>query len=290
MKFKLYLVAIVLFGLSSCGFNQSAKIDLTTGLSTKGNGLSSSEVYLSINDEKISRNTFTYGEMFHLNFRNVSGFKKENGNVFPGMEIVIIGTAGDTAMYYADMYADKTDGIDVSPLFLYTNVTVAKPMNSTKDYTLYVNIWDKKGTGTFKAEMDFNVIADENIKVVKSEGVSYNDIYLFSSTEKTLMATKIKLNEKYYMIFEGIKGFKAEEGKVKVGMSVNATDANGAVVINAEDLFGDEEFDEKDLTEQISTNVVFTDANVVNPILCKVVIWDKKSDAKITASVDFEVK
>ncbi len=289
MKFKLFLVAAVAFGLSSCGFNQSAKIDLTTGLSSKGNGLASSDVYLSIDDKKISRTTFTYGEVFYVNFRNVSGFVKENGNVFPGMEILILGKSGDTAMYYKDMYADKTNGVDVYPLYLYTNITVAKPMNSDKAYKLYVNIWDKKGTGTFKAEMDFNVIANENFKIEKSKQVSVNDIYLFGE-KRAILDKDIKLNEKYYIFFEGLKGFKDDAGKVSVGMSVNATDKTGYVLVNAPDLFGDEEFDMTALEEQISANITFTETKFTNPVTCEVVIWDKKSDAKIKALIDLELK
>jgi hypothetical protein len=289
MKFKLFLVATVLFGLSSCGFNQSAKIDLTTGLTSKGDGLASSDVYLSINDDKITKTTFTYGEVFYVNFRNTTGFIKENGNVFPGMEILVLSKSGDTAMYYQDMYADKIDGVAIYPLYLYANITVAKPMNSDKEYSLYVKIWDKKGKGTLTAEMDFNVVANEHFKIEKSKQVSVNDIYLFGE-KRAIIDKHIKLNEKYYFFFEGLKGFKDDAGKVSVGMSVNAKDKTGYVLVNAPDLFGDEEFDKTALEEQISANITFTEAKFTNPVTCEVIIWDKKSDAKIKTLIDLELK
>lgn len=285
MKFKLTLIATVLFGLTSCGFNQSAKIDLTTGISSKGDGLSSSDVYLSIDEEKITRSTFTYGESYFINFRNVAGFVKENDNVFPGMEILVLGKDGDTAMYYKDMYADKTEGIALYPLYLYANITVAKPMNSGKEYTLYVNIWDKKGTGTFKTKMNFNVVANELIKVEQSEQVSVNDVYLFGE-DKAIFDNKLKLNQKYYLFLEGIKGFKDDAGKVSIGMSVNAKDKTGYVLLNAPDLFDDGEFDKADLEAQLSANFTFTETKFTNPITCTVVVWDKKSNAKITTTLD----
>ncbi|MDF1672308.1 MAG: hypothetical protein P1U41_02320 [Vicingaceae bacterium] len=290
MKIQSSLIPILILTLFSCDFSKSAKIDLTTGLSSKGDGLSSSDVYLSIDDKKISRTTYVYGETFYVNFRNVSGFKKVGKNVFPGMEISVVATNGDTAMYYDDMYADKTEGVDITPLFLYTNITVAKPMSSNNKYKLYVKIWDKKGKGTFKTQMDFDVIHNDNIKVESSDSITYNDIYLFSREESTITDNTIKFNQTYYLIFEGLEGFSADNGKMSVGLSLKATTADGKLLLEEQDLLGEGEFEPALIKEQISANIIFNDNKIKTPVDCEFVVYDKKGDAKVAANVSLEVK
>lgn len=286
-----YLLALVAsVTLIACDFSKSTEINLTTGLSTKGDGLSSSDVYLTVgNDKKTTRTTFIYGETFFVNFRNVSGFKKEADVAYPGMEIAVIGEKGDTALYYEDLYADRVDGVIVSPMFLYTNITVAKPMNSGKKYKLHVKIWDKKGKGTFKAKMDFDIVPNEHIVVEKSEKLAYNDIYLFSREEKSITDNQIKFNQTYYMIFEGLDGFATENGKMNVGLRMKATTADGEVLLNEADLLGDGEYDPALVNEQISANFIFKDATIKTPVDCEFVVFDKKSDATVSAKISLEV-
>lgn len=291
MKSYSSLLVIALISLFSCDFNKSVNVNLTTGLSTKGDGLSSSDVYLTVgNDKKTTRTTFVYGEIFYVNFRNVSGFKREGGVAYPGMEIIVLGEKGDTALYNKDLYADRIEGVIVSPLFLYTNITVAKPMNSGKKYKLHIKIWDKKGKGIFKAKMDFDIVPNEHIKVEKSKKLSYNDIYLFSREEKSITDNQIKFNQTYYMIFEGLDGFATENGKMNVGLRMKATTADGEVLLNEADLLGDGEYDPALVNEQISANFIFKDATIKTPVDCEFVVFDKKSDATVNAKISLEVR
>lgn len=291
MKSYSSLLVIALISLFSCDFNKSVNVNLTTGLSTKGDGLSSSDVYLTVgNDKKTTRTTFVYGETFYVNFRNVSGFKREGGVAYPGMEIIVLGEKGDTALYNKDLYADRIEGVIVSPLFLYTNITVAKPMSSGKKYKLHIKIWDKKGKGTFKAKMDFDIVPNEHIKVEKSKKLSYNDIYLFSREEKSITDNQIKFKQTYYMIFEGLDGFATENGKMNVGLRMKATTADGKVLLSEEDLLGDGEYDPAIVKEQISANFIFKDKNIKSPVDCEFVVFDKKSDATVNAKISLEVR
>ena len=90
---KIFLCAFSVFAIISCEFSKSVNINLISGLSTAGDGLSCSNVYLSIGENEIKRTTFTYGEIFYLNFNNIEGFKREEENVFPGMKLLIISTS-----------------------------------------------------------------------------------------------------------------------------------------------------------------------------------------------------
>jgi len=291
MKTNFIFFAITALILISCGgeFNKSAKVDLTTGLTSKGEGLSSTEVYLSIDDKKITKTTFVYGETFYVNFKNVSGFKKKGDNVFPGMEITVVSTNGDTAMYYDDMYADKTEGVNISPLFLYTNITVAKPMSSNQKYKLHIKIWDKIGEGTYNTTMDFDIVPNENIAIEKSDKINYDNVYLFSKQEGTIVQPKIKFNETYYMIFEGLTGFVTENDKANVGLSMKATSTDGSVVFDEQDLLGDGDFEIGLIKEQITANFIFNDNTIKTPVMCEFVVYDKNSDAKVKASINLEI-
>jgi len=225
VKLKIITIALLLFALFSCEFRKSVNKDLITGLTTQGDGLSCDNVYLSDGEDKISRNSFIYGEKIYLNFENIEGFMKEEDFTFPGMQMFVVKKSGDTVMQHNDLYADDAEGINFSPLVLNANLTIARPMVTNNNYTLYVTIWDKKGEGTFKAEMDFEVVSNDQI-IIESNNVSYDNIYLFSAErKKAITDNKIKYNENVYMIFEGLSGFREEGGKVFPGLGMKATDS-----------------------------------------------------------------
>ena len=84
------LLLFLLVFVYSCNFAQSIEKDLETGLTTRGKGLSSEEVFLSDGENIIKRNTFTYGETFYVNFNGMDGFVREKGYAFPDMQLLII--------------------------------------------------------------------------------------------------------------------------------------------------------------------------------------------------------
>ncbi len=290
MKINFTFLIVIILLVTSCGgeVNKSVQVDFMNGLSTKGDGLGSNDVYLTVNGKRTKKNTFTYGEIFHLNFNDVTGFKKEDGKAFPGMELTVISDKGDTAMYYEDMYLNETGGVDVTPLLLYTNITVANPMMTGNKYKLYVNIWDKKGTGTYKAEFNFDVAPNEHIVITKDETITYDNIYLFSQKGSTVTNNEIKPNQTYYLMFEGLEGFNADNGKVSVGLSMKAIAADGEVILDVKNLLEEGEWDPALVKEQISSDFIFRDSTIATPIACEFVVFDKKSEAKISAKVDLE--
>src|SRR4030043_1298806 len=96
---KIFLLFLIFPVLGSCQFSKSAKKDLLSGLSSTGSNISCEDVYITVNNEKTTRNSFIYGETFYINFSNVTGLTKENGNVFPGMDMIVINALGDTLMH-----------------------------------------------------------------------------------------------------------------------------------------------------------------------------------------------
>ncbi|MCX6260856.1 MAG: hypothetical protein NTY95_08465, partial [Bacteroidia bacterium] len=203
MKPTLTLFFLLLV-LNSCNFSKSAKKDLMSGLSSTGNSISCEDVYLTVNNERITRNSFIYGETFFLNFSDVKGFAKENGNVFPGMNLVVVNPAGDTMMQTNDLMSKYADGMNYSPLILTADLTLAAPIKSKAEYTAFVNIWDKKGAGTFRSKFDFKVRENDKISIESSK-VKYDEVYLYSKgNEKVITDNKIKLSDDTYIIIEGL--------------------------------------------------------------------------------------
>ena len=290
MNFKTFLIALLISPVISCEFNKSVNKDLITGLVTKGDGLSCESVYLSNSLDKINRSSFIYGEKIYVNFNDIDGFSKDGDNVFPGLQLLVLGMNGDTVMYHNDLYENNPDGFDISPLLLQGNITVAKPIHSGNEYTLFVSIWDKKGEGTYKAEMDFDVISNNQIKV-ENNSISYAEIYLFSQERNTVITgNEAKFNENIFMIFEGLEGFRIEDGKAAIGLSLKGKDAEGKVILNEDDLIGDLSMEASELKNQLAPNFIFSGSDIENPVTCEVMIWDKRSDNSIKAQIALNIQ
>lgn len=284
------LLAGLLVIFNSCNFAQSLEKDLITGLTTRGNGLSCEKVYLSDGEKIIERNAFIYGESIYVNFDGMEGFKRENNNAFPDMQLIVVSEQGDTALYLNDLYAEYTDGIEFSPLELYAEVTVADPMHSENNYTLYVNIKDKRGDGTFRATLDFNIVRDENIRV-EGEVLTFEEIYLFSKeSAHTITDGKARFNETIYILFEGLEGFIIEDGQVRLGLNMVVKDAEGNIILEEADLFGDGGQNFEDVHAQVASSLVLTGSQIANPVHYEVRIWDKQSAAWISASTEIVVE
>ncbi|MEE4213523.1 MAG: hypothetical protein V2I34_00555 [Bacteroidales bacterium] len=290
MKNQIVLIVCMTLALNACDSGKSVSKNLVTGLTARGDGLSCEDIYLSDGEEKINRNTFTYGENVYVNFENIEGFNKENGNAFPGMRLSVINQAGDTVMIYLDLYADYQSGINISPLLLQANLTVADPIHTGQEYTLNIYIWDKRGESTFNATMDFDVIPDKQIKVENND-LSYDEIYLFTKEGgNVIIGNEVNFNEDIYLIFEGLEGFLEEDGQVFIGLSLKVMDSTGEILIDEKDLIGDSGLQAPQVKYQLAPNFVIRDTDVSTPVLCEIVIWDKKSDSNIKASLNLNLR
>ena len=286
---NLALVSL-LITIYSCNFAQTVQKDLITGLTSRGKGLSSNEVYLSDGEKVIQRNTFTYGETFYVNFDGMEGFVREDQSAFPDMQLLIVSEQGDTALHLDDLYASYEEGIDLSPLELYAEVTVANPVHTGIKYTLYVNIRDKKGEGSYRTTLDFTVLRDQGI-AIKGEKLGAGEIYLFSQQRGlTITDGQAKFDENIYLLFEGLEGFSEDEGQVLLGLSLELKDANGNVILNEADLFGDSPLNYDDVHLQVASNFILTGSQVENPVSFTVRIWDKRSPAWISASTELVIE
>jgi hypothetical protein len=264
--------------------------DLISGLTTKGNGLLCGEVYLSCHDEKISRSSFAYGEKIFLIFEDISGFEKTDDYVFPGLRMTVLSEAGDTILQYPDLYAENIGGFNLSPLVLTTNIIMAEPIHSKGKYKMVVNIWDKQGTGTYSASMDFDVKTNDQI-TVESSNITFRELYLYSKAqEKVLTKGEAKIDEEIYLIFEGLDGFQQENGTIYIGLSITAKDASGRLIVDEPDLIGDSGVDYSQVSAQLAPSFVFTGSAIKDPVTCEVKIWDKKGENSINARINLNIQ
>ncbi len=279
------LFIITFFGTIEKIFSQETK----PGFKTTGNGLSIGNIFLSDGKHFINRTQYTYGEKIYINFENIQGFVKTDDLWYPGMELYVISEKGDTAMANKDMYAQFVEGIDNNPISLNCNVIVAKPIHSSEKYTIYVKVFDKKGSGTFSLSFDFNVIANKHITVDEHK-MSCKEIYLYSKERGiTITENRAGFDEHIYLLFEGIKGVKNKKGKGEIGLSMKAVDADGNVIVQQEDLFAERDFNISDIQNQIAPSLIIKKGLLVNPVYYEVIIWDKNSKSRITASVNLEI-
>jgi len=156
---------------------------------------------------------------------------------------------------------------------------------------MVVNIWDKNDKGSFSANFNFNVIPNKDVKVEPSQ-VTYDEIYLFSKDKgKVINDNKITSNDENYLLFEGLSGFSETDGKVYPGLSMIVTDSVGAEILKYDDLLTDyssKGLDVNNFKDRVLSSFVIPPAEIKNPIHLKVLIWDKKSTAKISASADLK--
>ena len=288
--FSAILISVILTG---CQFSKSVKKDLLSGLKTTGNVLTCKEVYLTVNDEKITRNSFIYGEIFYVHYADIQGFTKENGKVFPAMALAVTDKAGDTLLYSEDLYSGENQGLSYSPLELSAHLTVATPIRSNDEYNLQINISDKKGSGKYSSEFKFKV-SENKLITAEPEDITYDEIYLFSQgKDKAITDGKIKYDDNIYIIVEGLKGFKEENGLVFPGLNLKLTDAGKNQILNYKDLFS--EYDStgisvSDFTSRVSSHFKLTGSGVQNPLNFEVTIWDKKSNAKLKLTTELTLE
>jgi len=281
------LLSVIVF--SSCEFNKSAKVDLTTGLSSKGSGIRCDDVFLMVNEEKIYRNQFVFGEAFQINFNMIEGLKKVEGGVFPGMKLLILDKQGDTVIFNPDLYANFTEPTTITPLMLKTKITIGSPFRSNRSYTATVHIWDKKGKGTFDTKFEFNTIPNNAINM-RNTGLQSNEIYLYDKdNDMVIPSSKIPSNKNVMLVFEDLKGLKSANGVYEIGMRMVIEDKNGELILSEDDLLEGQSMTVTEPNRQIFGSF-FLPGSIKGPVQLEVIVWDKIGKGKITAMAKLDLE
>lgn len=291
---KLILVLLLILLTFSCDTKKSFNKDLITGLSTSGDGLSSDTVSVLVENQKANSSSFPFGSEVSVEFKHIEGFNSENGNVFPGMSIFVVGEDKDTLLKETDVYNEySSSGINIPNPTLYADLTLARPIHSKKRYNLFINIWDKKGDGKLSAEMNFEVIPNDKL-IIEKNNCEFDEVYLYSEKNKKVINDNvIHFGDNIYLIFEGVRGFNETDGKIFCGLSLEVRDSKNETLLFYEDLFKDYDragLSTQDFKDRVSANFWFNGSEANNPLSLNAKLWDKSGGGYIIAQTKLTLK
>lgn len=279
---SLTILLLLSITFASCEIKDSYSKNPKTGMELKGDGLECPDVYLSMNDKKIERNTFVFGEMVRFNFNNIRGFKKnKSGAVYPKAELIVLDENKKKVMYDKDLFAHLKKGTKTTPLLLFTDFLPSLPHLNGEKYKIFINISDKKGKGTYSMSMPFTIIPNKNLKI-ESDGIDYSSVYLWDKGASQIITSKtISRKTKSILIIENLSGFQEDNGLYYPIISIECTDAKGNFIILEEDLIGEERSKlgiTLDKLKQLPIYLTFEEIKHNNPLQLKVKIRDLRSD------------
>ena len=146
MKKRQILVIAATIALYACsgGFSKGVKKDLSTGLSTSWNGFAVDDVYLTVDDSKLSSNKVTLGKVVKIIANGVGNHKVKEGRVFPGCSILLTDKNGKELLNLADAFADIKDGFESDKAGMLTaTLNTGTPMVVGQTYHLKTRFYDK---------------------------------------------------------------------------------------------------------------------------------------------------
>ena len=259
----------------------------------RGDGLGVGDVIIEVNNNPQNRNTYTEGEKVEFVFNDVFGFEKIDGKAYPGLSMTILRNETDTILHEEDLMVELGEtGTDLSPLQLRAFFGSGN-MTDNDDYEVFINIWDKKGDGTYTYEMPFSV-AKNNLFEVTAEDLTYERIFLWNELAELEVVSSEVPPSKYALVFEAIEGLTVIDGMVYPRVSILLEDNTGLALIQSDNIF--EDIAETGFSydvfkgEQIPVSLTFANNKVANPVTLKAVFKDGKSDRKLTIEGELIIK
>lgn len=279
--------------LSSCQFNQSVNKDLSTGAYSRGDGMGVETIEIEVNDEVDARNAFVYGEKVNLVFDDVTGLTRLEDMVYPGLSMHIIKNQQDTVFSNPNLLNTLEDGTALSPLQLQAHFFTALPYKDNEEYKVKVNIWDKKGDGTFEYELPFTV-KENDLLDVNARSLDYSSIYLWNeTTRQTVVDNTLDSEHVLVLIMEGIEGMETIDEKVFPVFSIDIVDSNGNEIISNPNIFREyleEGINARDVQEQLIAEITFSEGEINNPCTLTAVLKDQKSAGEITVTTQLDIQ
>ena len=284
---------IVSITLSACQFNQSVHKDLITGAYSRGDGIGCDNVVMEIDGKVEKRNEFVFGEKVNLVFNNIRGLTNSDNKTYPGLSIYIVKNEKDTVLSNPNLLESLADGTDLFPLQLKAYFTAALPYQDNEKYKIHVQIWDKKGEGTFTYELPFTV-KDNELLSISNNGIDYSNIYLWNETLKQPVYEKNLSSEHLFiLILEGVEGLELSNEMVFPIFSIDIIDNNGNKIISNPNLLSDfenEGVSPEDLKNQLTSTITFSAGKIYNPCRLISTLKDKNSSKEINMTTELNIK
>lgn len=249
--------------------------------------------YVSVNDNKTPENVFTFGEIFKVNFIEVSGFVYVDGRVYPESVLHILDEKKDTIETSKGLFDEVGLGETVPNLAVECAATFSEAIN--KDYELIFEIKDSKGDKSFSYTMPFKIVPNDNF-LVRSDGLEYLNIFLLDEiTEKVITNNVVTAEKDLTIIYEGLTGFGVDEiNFIYPAAAVKMIDAEGVVLMDKSNLFKDFEtlgFNYEDAKLAFPIDIGFIPkAKTKNPVKLFIELTDLKSSNKLELETKLTLK
>jgi hypothetical protein len=213
---------------------------------------------------------------------------------FLGFRCLLSKNEKDTVLQHQDLLANMENGTDLSPLKLQANFTSALPNEQIEKYKVFINIWDKKGKGTFQYELPFSIKKNELLNIDASN-IDYTNIYLWDETKKLVVVEKeVSRQSTLILILEGLDGLEVLDNKVFPSFSIDITDNNGNQILSNSNIleqFRESGVDYKDFkNRQLPVTITFSSGQINNPYKLKASLKDFNSERNIVITSELEIK
>lgn len=289
-------IIIPLFSLlfNACNFNQSVKKDLASGAYSRGDGIGCDEVVIQASGKSGKKNHFVYGEKVNFVFNDVKGLKREGGKVFPGLSMFITKNEKDTVLAYPNLLDNLKEGTELSPLQLQANLIAALPYRNNEKYKVHINIWDRKGEGTFSYELPF-AVEESKLLDIHSEGIDYTNVYLWNeSLKQPVLKNEVNREDTLILILEGLHGLKVKNGNVYPVFSIDIVDNKGNWILSNPNVLSEYEQEgvkaENFTKGQLPVTITFSEGEINNPCKLRAILKDKNSDDQIEITTELIIK
>lgn len=260
---------------------------------SSGSGINVGKTVVTIKDKPVSKKEFTYGESINVRFKNVTGLTKFEGKVHPKALIYLLNESKDTVEI--NDYEFENKFVTGEPIDLDINFLAMLTEATNKNFELKIKLEDTKGEGSYDYSMPFKIKPNHNF-VVKAEGISYSNIYLFNPKDETVITDNIiKPKGEFEIVYEGLKGFDTDNiGFIYPAASAKVVDANGAVLLDENNLLENYKalgFKYEKAFSSLPLNIKLNDfGTAVSPFKLMVELYDLKSDNKIELETTLAVK
>lgn len=280
------IIALAL--LAACNSRPEQRKQVDNDIRTKAAGLEIDTVFVSTESDQPAENTFVYGQTYYTNFKGISGFTIEDGDYFPDMEVFVLSKSGDTVLQARNLLGGLGQPQDVP--VLNGSLILANPILSGSEYTANYKLYDTKSDAAFYSTMDFKVIRDPFIEI-EENGLTAKEVYLFNRTKGAVITDgTVFFNTDLSMDFQMLEGFSTKNDKFELGMAILVTDANGTEITKVKDALAGNSYDRLRPEEVVQSTLKFSKGNIKSPVSWQVRLWDKNSEASLTATAKVSIE
>jgi hypothetical protein len=124
-------------------------------------------------------------------------------------------------------------------------------------------------------------------------GLAVTQTYIVDGNDKKIAGSKVALNSRFSIVFEGVKNYTLKDGKAFPNLSMQVIDSNQQTVLSKSDLFATSYPDGLSVSDAsvLRATVIVGDPIKPGKYICSVQVIDKNnSNAAIQSTWSFEVE